>query len=422
MMVLNGWQSSRVNRLVAVCGLLLMALTHMPAAAVDGVPVSLSTAVHQARALLKRNRPQQAVRILNRVRSQPRGPRQRGAFYFLYGVAQWRSGATNAALNSLNIALSQRVLPEATESRVRYALAQVLVDMERREEAIPLLEQALCCLTNQAADARLLLADLYTREKSYGKALEQLEGLSRQFEQLRKRKLVHQMLARAYMQRGQVKRAVPQLELLLGYSPQRREYWLALSKAHIRLGDVGAAMKVLDSVYQKGYLTSDADLYLLASVIQHEGEALKAAMLLEKELDAGRMEPSGRNLALLSVAWRDAGDWGRALPPLEEHLALAMPVDSELVRHLVNIQLQRAAWCDALVSLDWLLPRTKDADKGRVLFQTGRVHFELGDLEQARANFQLAAGYPEQQAQAQQWLQRLQLVAEGEAGEPPQQR
>jgi len=420
MMVLNDWQSSRVYRLAAVCGLLLFALTNTPARAVDGVPVSLSTAVYQARALLQRNRPQQAVRVLNRVRTQPRGPRQRGSFYFLYGVAQWRSGATNAAVNSLNIALNQQVLPDATEARVRYALAQVLVSMERRDEAIPLLEQALCCLSNQAADARLLLADLYTREKSYGKALVQLEGLSRQFEQLRKRKLVHQMLARAYMQRGQVKHAVPQLQVLLGYSPERREYWLGLAKAQIRLGDIGAAMKVLDSAYQQGYLTTDADLYLLASVTQHEGEALKAATLLEKELEAGRMQPSGRNLALLSVAWRDAGDWGRALPPLEEHLALAMPVEGELVRHLVNIQLERSDWCGALVSLDWLLPRTKDADKGRVLFQTGRVHFEMGDLQQARANFLLATGYPEQQQQAQQWLERVRLAAEGEAGELPE--
>jgi hypothetical protein len=62
-----------------------------------------------------------------------------------------------AALGSFKVALHQRVLGRDLEARLRYALARVLAQLERSDEAIAALEDALCCLRAETADARLLL-------------------------------------------------------------------------------------------------------------------------------------------------------------------------------------------------------------------------------------------------------------------------
>ena len=143
-----------------------------------------------------------------------------------------------------------------------------------------------------------------------------------------------------------------------------------------------------------GYMDAPEDIYLLASVYQNQGQSGEAAELLEEALASGEMEPLARNIKLLSQAWRGAGDWARIKGHLERHFALATPVDTELVRQLVALQLQAGSRCDALVSLSWLLAHAPDG-KGTVWVQMGVIYAELGDTDLARTAFIQARNYPE---------------------------
>jgi tetratricopeptide (TPR) repeat protein len=246
-------------------------------------------------------------------------------------------------------------------------------------------------------------------ERNYGKALMQLEGLARQFEQLRKRQQVFMMMADAYVKRGQLRLALPHLKILLSYDPARREYWLGLANAYLRLGRLSRAMAVLANARLNGYLVDPEDIYLLASVYQNQGESLKSAELLHSALDAGEVVASTRNLRLLSTAWHDAGDWARVRDLLEQHFVLEMMVDAELVRHLVGVQLEMGDRCDALVSLGWLLDQAADG-LGAVLFQTGLVQYQLGRIERAHEALTRALEFPPVAERAKQALEQVDSV------------
>lgn len=367
---------------------------------------SLGAALQQARTAMQSGNPQQAVRILSPARKLARTPRERALLYYHYGLAQWRSGSNYAAVDSFKTALRQRAMGRDAEARLRYALARVLRQLERRDEAIAMLEGALCCLKGETPEARLLLADLYSREHKYGKALMHLEGLARQFEHLRQRQQVFALLATAYIKKGQLRLALSPLKTLLSYAPERREYWLTLASAYLRLGRISRAMAVLEAARLNGSLKDADDIYLLASVYQNQGESKKAIELLEGELAAGGIEPGKDNIRLLSKAWYDAGDWGRVREPLEQHFALATPVDPELVRHLVALQLQAGERCEALAGLGWLLEHAPGG-QGRAWFQTGLIQVELGNIELARLAFIEALEFPAMQDRARLALEAL---------------
>lgn len=373
---------------------------------VSAAGMSLGAALQQARAALQSRNPQQAVRILEPVQKLARTPGERALLYYYYGLAQWRSGSRHAAMESLQTALRQRAMGREQEARLRYTLARVLTGLDRRDEAIAMLESALCCLRADTAEARLLIADLYSREHKYGKALMHLEGLARQFEHLRQRQQVFALTATAYIERGQLRLAVPPLKTLLSYAPERRQYWLTLAKAYLGLGEISRAMAVLDNARLNGSLKDADDIYLLASVYQNQGESLKAVALLEGALAEGGIEPSKDNIRLLSQAWYAAGDWGRVRDQLEQHFALATPVDPELVRHLVGVQLLAGDRCEALASLRWLLEHAPDG-LGAVWFQTGLTQYQLGNIEQAREAFTEALEFPEVEDRARLALDRL---------------
>ena len=99
----------------------------------------------------------------------------------------------------------------------------------------------------------------------------------------------------------------------------------------------------------------------------------------------------------------EAGDWDRVRGHLEQHFALAMPVDAELVRHLVGVQLQLGARCDALLSLSWLLEHEHDG-QGAAWFQTGLIYAELGDVGAAQTAFTQAQAYSKMAERAGQAL------------------
>jgi tetratricopeptide (TPR) repeat protein len=191
------------------------------------------------------------------------------------------------------------------------------------------------------------------------------------------------------------------LEELIEAYP-KDSYILTLAGVHSELGDTKKQLALTEALYDKGYIDGKTHAVNLANLYLLHGIPVKAAMTLEKEMNAGNVDENVRNLRLLSQAWYSAREDKKAIPPLVK--AAAAGDEGELYIRLAQSYLNLEQWNNAAKAAKKGLDMgdLKRKDTANIMY--GMALFNQKKLEQARRAFQAAAKDKRSKRASGQWI------------------
>ncbi|TXL02115.1 hypothetical protein BMR02_00775 [Methylococcaceae bacterium HT1] len=338
----------------------------------------------------------------------------------------------------------QRILPELDKNSYEQAitlrtLASVYALENQYKKAAKLLEQALAtgALTEQQQQEALLnLGQLYMATEQYQKAVDKLAPWLKQHPET-KNTQVRVLLANAYAQLKQYRKAIPYIEYVIKHSKRPKESWLQLNLAlYYELENYSAAAGVLrrlitqypnkknywqqlGSIYQqlqqhrnaltikhlaykKGFIGSESDILQLFNLFLYNNQPYQAALLLSKELDIQNVKQTSTNWELLANAWTNAREYKHAINALEK--ASTLHEKGDLYLQLGRIHVEQELWQAAITAINEALKKGSLKHTGEAYILLGMSYYESGHLKPAQKAFNNAQRHPKTKKSAGQWL------------------
>ncbi|HMB38805.1 MAG TPA: tetratricopeptide repeat protein [Wenzhouxiangellaceae bacterium] len=227
----------------------------------------------------------------------------------------------DSALEDFSAALNLEALPEDQQNRLRFNLAQIYFVNERYEDSIRLFEEWMQADVEVTDSAYFMLGAAYYNLDNYEKALEAIKDAVEVAPEPEKR--YYDLLNAIYSQMGNVDDRTRLLETMVELWPDSLSYWRQLSSLYLEQGDQLKSFAALETAYVNGLITSGEDIIMLAQYYSTFDNPHRGAKLIEKEMEAGRVERSVDHLELLSQLWSQAREHRKAIPVLREAAQLS---------------------------------------------------------------------------------------------------
>jgi tetratricopeptide (TPR) repeat protein len=229
-------------------------------------------------------------------------------------------------------------LPNAMRVTLLNSLGQVNLAGENYAAAERYLRQLLALPDQDVPSNQVLLAAALLGQERYADALEPLlsavEGERAKGNQPRENWL--SMLASIYYEINDYAAMRDVVEELVELYP-REQYVMNLAALHGQLGDQGRQLALIESLLDDERLTQPTHLRMIVNLFLGEEMPHKAAVILERELDSGRLERNLSNLELLSQAWLLSAETENAIEPLAE--AAELSESGELYLRLARLHM-----------------------------------------------------------------------------------
>lgn len=299
--------------------------------------------------------------------------------------------------------MSQGEIPDALVQSTLKTLAQLYFTVEDYPKALDRTQRLMQLVPDPSADVYMLLGQAHYQLKQYREALPAIKkGIDKNRALGIQPKENWLLLLRViYYELKDYQNVIAVLHELLRLYP-KDQYVLTLAAIYSEQGDTHKQLTLTEVLYEKGYLQQHYHVSNLANLYMLHGVPYKAALLLEKEIDDGRLEADERNLRLLSQAWYQAREDAKAIPPLERAAALAKT--GELYVRLAQAYTNLEQWDKVAESIRKALDKggLRRNDTANVML--GVALFNRKQWDSARSAFQKALKDKRSRKVAAQWL------------------
>ena len=320
------------------------------------------------------------------------------------------------AISAYSTLLEQPNLQLGIQTSTLYTLSQLYFLTENYRKALEKIEQWMALSEAPSPDAYALLGQAHYKLEQFKEAI---PALSKAIE-LRKAEAKpvkenwYLLLRAVHYELKDYKSMANVLKELITLYP-KEQYFRDLAGAYSQLGDTRKQLGVMETMYDKGFLTKESQLKNLATLFLMHEVPYKAAKVLQKAIDDGILQQNEKNLTLLSQAWVQAREDKQAIEPLKAAARISSEGEPwiKLGRAYVNLD----QWPEAVQSLKTGLqkPGVKREDAAYILLGMG--YYNLKQLEQARNAFTRAAGVSDSDRNkkaATQWIAYLESEIERE--------
>ena len=313
-----------------------------------------------------------------------------------------------AAIQAFEQSLALELLPDDTQQRIRYDLAQLCLTSGKTVKAINVLEYWFGQTQQAGAAAYVLLGQAYAQNKQYRKAIPALQRAI-ELSDTHHAEWYEALLAMHYeLQSYQA--CIPLLKDMIRLFPQRRAYWKQLAHVHLALNNHDAATATLELALRDGALSREQELTQLAQLYLYSGIPYKAARLLEKQMETGTVNDNATHRILLAQAWSATGERQEAVRALEN--AVNSAPDPELRLQLAQWYFEEERWQAAETLLQPVTNRQGNSKfRAQAWLLLGIARFEQGKSVAAREAFHKASQLPGVNDTAHQWLQFIDTLA-----------
>lgn len=317
----------------------------------------------------------------------------------LYGLQKHYAHAAQTLEDSLAL----KALPAGDATRARLELGQYYLAAENYPKAA----EALSAWIGQAQAPKpghyLLLADIQTRLGHYREAAVQVEQAIAHSSEPKPE--WYQRLLGLYHESRDVQGCARVLAILIQREPEKALYWQQLTGIYQEAGQEPQALAVRQLMYARGLTESPDAIVTLVQVLRYRGLPNRAAEILQREIDRGRVEGSPPNLGLLADAWTEARELRKAAAALEKSVALSNAGDTH--HRLGQIYSELHDWSKAREALTRALGRGGLKNPGGAWLLLGLAQYKLDARDQARDAFTKAANTPAVRKSAEQWLEHI---------------
>jgi tetratricopeptide (TPR) repeat protein len=205
----------------------------------------------------------------------------------------------------------------------------------------------------------------------------------------------------AYFQQEDYKKVRDIQKVLLQGWPKAR-YWKSLAGAFTELGEDEKLIYAYDAAHTQGMLEKDTEFVTMAQLYLQAEVPYKAATLLQEKMDAGVVAKNEKNYRLLSQAWMLSREDEKAIPALQAAAQLAD--DGELDLRLANSYLNIGEYGKCVESGNTAVRKggLKNPDNAQI--SLGMCLYNLRRYDEAKTAFRAAARVPRSQRTANQWI------------------
>ncbi|KPP83232.1 MAG: putative component of TonB system [Oceanicaulis sp. HLUCCA04] len=371
----------------------------------------IGTLVLEAQELVAEERYQEAIAALTRGLGMEPSAYEAGVMYAQRGRLQFQVDNMNQTVSDFRSAINSGGLNETEVRDLRINLGQILISMDQINEGIRELEAAIAAGATVNTGIAKLLAIAYAQAERYNDGLRYAEQW---YEATPDKSLNEYPIMLVYYQ--QLDRPTDELRVVreqVNRFPQERTAWQNLVSLLARTEQEQQAFEANKLMYLNGLFTEGDELLRLAQYYSFYENPYRGAVILEREMNAGRIESTADNVELLANMWRQAAEFERALPVLRQLSNIRQDGQTALVLAEAHYQLNQ--WEEAAQAFQTALNRGGLRQPGEAWVLLGTARFNLNDNEGALAAFREGARFGTSRTQANGWITFVNGQIEGVA-------
>ncbi|MCW5725272.1 MAG: hypothetical protein KIS81_09995 [Maricaulaceae bacterium] len=352
-----------------------------------------------------------SVTTLNRALERPNiSPYERSVVLQLRGRARYEMGQVMAAVQDWQDAIGTGMLLTNEIVNLRINIGQLLIVEGRYDEGIRNILQAVEAggqLTDRLA---MLLAQAYAQADRFQEGLRYAEMA---YDMASPKERRHFNLVLAYYQRLEM---LPQqlriVREMVERWPNERQLWASYSSILANTDREADAFEANKVMYLNGLLTEGRELVRLAQYYSFFEFPYRGAVIMEREMNAGRIERTRDNLNALANMWRQAREFRRALPILRQ-LAEASGSGDDWGR-VAEAHYQLNQLPEAEAAFVRALNAGGLRQTGETWALLGTVRYERRNRQGALEAFARARQFPSTQRSASGWYNFIRAELDGE--------
>lgn len=240
------------------------------------------------------------------------------------------------AINAYKEVIAVEETPDALALQAKYTIGQLYFHLEKYELCIQYINEWLKEVEKATPTGHIMLAQAYYELKDYDKALVNVDKAV-DLEVAAGRVVKENWLrlkSALYYDKGDYQNTAKTYELLVKLYP-KTNYLKQLAGMYGELGNDMRRLTVYDSIYLNGSMEKGSDILNLAYMFLGQNVPYKAAKIIEKGMNDGKIEKTQKNIETLGNAWAQANQHDKAIPVLEQAAKLA--TDGKLYARLAGV-------------------------------------------------------------------------------------
>lgn len=360
--------------------------------------------IQKAQEMIDADDPQGALRILESLKSKKGITEYELQNVLNYmGFVYYNMDNVDAAMAAYKEMIAIPSIEEQIKKTTIYTMAQLSTMKENYQQALNYLDQYFAMETNPAPENYILYAQNLYQVNRYDDMVKPIETAIAEAErrQTEVKEDWYVLLNFAYFQKENYAKVRDIQKILLVNWPKKR-YWFSLAGAYTELGEDNNLMAAYDAAHTQGLLEKESEIVTMAQLYMQYEVPYKAAVLMEKEMQAGRVSKEAKNYRLLSQAWTLANEDEKSIPALQE--AAKLSSDGELDLRLGNAYLNLGRYDDCVDAVRSGIKKggIRSADNAQI--SLGMCLYNEKEYQAAITAFREAGKTPRSARIANQWI------------------
>lgn len=358
----------------------------------------------------------ESIETLNRALArQSINPYERSVTLQLRGRAYYETDRVQPAINDWEGAINTGALLTAEMVTLRINIGQLYITEGQYDQGIASFERAIRDGGEDVLTPRLarMLAQAYAQGERYQQGLRYARIFFDGTPYAERRRGDYSLMLFYFQQLEMVPDQFRIVEEMVSRWPQEKNYWSSYASLLAQTGREDDAFEANKIMYINGMLTESREIERVAQYYSFNEYPYRGASILEREMNAGRVERNQRNLNLLANMWRQAREWERAIPVLRQVAQLTGSGEDYL--KLAEALYQERQLAEAEGAFQESLNRGGINRPGQAWTLLGNVRYELGRRQSAIDAFREGARYPYTRRTANGWINFINSQIRAEA-------
>ena len=348
-----------------------------------------------------------AFEKLQKMNSRAHGNYEKAVLAQALAQVEWSRSNYDAALTNFETAVRLDALPDLTHFSLMYQISQLYYMKERYAEALDKLALWMCKVPREKITpaSYYLKAAIYTAREDWKNVVPAIESAISLSDQPKEN--WYQLKLGAHFELEQFPKVAQTLEIMIQHWPDKKNYWIQLSQIYYKLKMEDEALSVLGLAYRRNMLDKQTDIMYLSSLYSNKNVPYKAAVVLQKGMKDGIVEPNKRHWTIVADSWFSAEEMENALAAYEKAGKASDDGEIDLRRAYILVDMER--WDEAAIAVKAALDKGGFSERktGDAYVLQGMSEFNLGNYNKASTAWGRASRYPRAKKSAQQWMNHM---------------
>jgi len=256
-----------------------------------------------------------AIAVLTKLLEKPKlTPYERAISLQIRGGAYYAEGNIKGTIKDWEAAIATGAFNQSEIDSLTPNIGQLYIAEGQYVKGATILENWLRNGGKANDRIHLMIAQSWLQADEYRKALPHAEAAFRMANP--KKKKHFDILNYIYHELKMPAKQAALLEEEVSIWPDDKKIWRAIASLKQQANKSREAFEVNKIMYLNGMLQKERELLALAQYYSYYEVPYRGASILEREMNAGRVSKSKKNLELLANMWRQAREYDRAIPIL----------------------------------------------------------------------------------------------------------